>query len=114
LATRQSYHLDEVQAVVELIRASQSGQAYLFPFDELFRGTNAIERIAAAEATLRQLATTMHVVIAATHDIEVVALLEGIYASFHLVDRMEADGLVFEYRLAAGRARREMRLHSSN
>jgi DNA mismatch repair ATPase MutS len=98
----KSYYLDEVQAVVEIVRASQSSQAHLFLFDELFRGTNAIERIAAAEATLRQLATTVHVVIAATHDIEVVALLEGIYASFHFVDRMETDGLVFEYRLAAG------------
>jgi energy-coupling factor transporter transmembrane protein EcfT len=98
----KSYYLDEVQAVIEVIRASQSGQAHLFLFDELFRGTNAIERVAAAEATLRQLATTAHVVIAATHDIEVVVLLEGIYASFHFVDRMEADGLVFEYRLATG------------
>jgi hypothetical protein len=98
----KSYYLDEVQAVVEIIRASQSDQAHLFLFDELFRGTNAIERIAAAEATLRQLATTVHIVIAATHDVEVVTLLEGIYASFHFVDRMEADGLVFEYRLAPG------------
>jgi hypothetical protein len=44
----------------------------------------------------------VHLVIAATHDVEVVAFLEGIYASFHFVDRMEADGLVFEYRLAKG------------
>ncbi|HZL95121.1 MAG TPA: hypothetical protein VFB99_15810, partial [Vicinamibacterales bacterium] len=54
------------------------------------------------EATLRQLATTMHIVIAATHDIEVVTLLDSIYASFHFVDRMEAERLVFEYRLASG------------
>ena len=66
------------------------------------RSTPRIERIAAAEATLRQLATTSHIVIAATHDIEVVALLEGVYASFHFVDRIEADRLVFEYRLVTG------------
>jgi MutS domain V len=98
----KSYYLDEVQAVIDVIRASQLNQTHLFLFDELFRGTNAIERIAAGEATLRQLATTMHIVIAATHDVEVVALLDGLYASFHFVDRMEADKLVFEYRLASG------------
>jgi DNA mismatch repair ATPase MutS len=94
--------LDEVQAVIDVIRASQSDRAHLFLFDELFRGTNVIERIAAGEAALRQLATTVHLVIAATHDVEVVAFLEGVYTSFHLVDCMEGDGLVFEYRLAKG------------
>ena len=98
----KSYYLDEVRAVIGVIRASKSDQTHLFLFDELFRGTNAIERVAAAEATLNELATTAHVVVAATHDLEVVTFLEGRYTSFHFVDRMEADGLVFEYRLARG------------
>ena len=98
----KSYYLDEVQAVIDVIRASKSDGAHLILLDELFRGTNAIERIAAGEATLRELATTAHLVICATHDVEVVAFLEGLYASFHFVDRMEPEGLVFEYRLAKG------------
>jgi hypothetical protein len=98
----KSYYLDEVQSVIEVIRASHSNRAHLILLDELFRGTNAIERIAAGEATLRELATTAHLVICATHDVEIVAFLEGIYASFHFVDRMEPEGLVFEYQLAVG------------
>jgi MutS domain V len=98
----KSYYLDEVQAVVDVIRASHSHRAHLILLDELFRGTNAIERIAAGEATLRELATTAHLVICATHDVEVVGFLEGIYAPFHFVDRMDPEGLVFEYRLAEG------------
>ena len=82
-------------------RASLTGRI-CFSSTRLFRGTNVIERIAAGEATLRELATTIHIVVAATHDVEIVALLDGIYAPFHLVDRMEPDGLVFEYRLAEG------------
>jgi DNA mismatch repair ATPase MutS len=102
LADGKSYYLDEVEAVMGIVRASQTHHAHLFLFDELFRGTNAVERIAASEATLRELAITTHVVVAATHDLEIVALLDGVYASFHLVDRIEPDGLVFEYRLAPG------------
>jgi hypothetical protein len=102
LAEGKSYYLDEVEAVVGIIRASQTPHTHLFLFDELFRGTNAVERIAASEATLRELMGTTHIVVAATHDVEIVALLDGVYASFHLVDRIEPDGLVFEYRLAPG------------
>jgi hypothetical protein len=37
------------------VAASRSADAHLFLFDELFRGTNAVERIAAAEAVLTEL-----------------------------------------------------------
>src|SRR6266540_1371526 len=50
---------------------------HLFLLDELFRGTNAVERIAAGQAVLQELigrpdAPRPHVVIAATHDQELV------------------------------------------
>jgi DNA mismatch repair ATPase MutS len=74
----------------------------VFLFDELFRGTNAIERIAASEATLREFASTKHVVVTATHDLEVVNLLAGLYQPFHFADRMGPDGIEFDYQLADG------------
>jgi hypothetical protein len=101
----KSYYLDEVEAVVGVVRASQSERMHLFLFDELFRGTNAVERIAASEATLHELSTTAHVVIAATHDLELVDLLHGAYAPFHFIDRIEAGALVFDYRLRSGVSR---------
>jgi DNA mismatch repair ATPase MutS len=85
-----------------IVQASQTHHTHLILFDEWFRGTNAVERIAASDATLRELAGTTHIVVAATHDVEIVALLDGVYASFHLVDRIEPSGLVFEYRFAPG------------
>jgi len=100
----RSYYLDEVQGILSLVKASHSGAAHLFLLDELFRGTNTTERIAAAEATLLELtsAPDSHIVVAATHDTELASLLGGAFAAMHLADR-EVDGdLVFEYRLAAG------------
>ena len=110
LTAGRSYYRDEVEAVLSLVKASRSGRPHLFLFDELFGGTSTIERIAAAEATLAELihpdgrTPSPHIVIAATHDRELVALLERTYASFHFADSIDADGLSFDYRLRRGPA----------
>jgi DNA mismatch repair ATPase MutS len=100
----RSYYLDEVQGILGLVRASQAEVAHLFLLDELFRGTNAVERLAAAEATLAELAQgpARHVVVAATHDLELVTLLTPTFTTFHFSDRTGTNGLVFDYRLTEG------------
>ena len=84
----------------------------LILFDELFRGTNTIERIAAGESVLLTLLarhaverTTRHIVIAATHDQELVDLLSGACTPFHFADAVSDDGLYFDYLLRPGPAR---------
>jgi hypothetical protein len=47
----QSYYLVEVESVLALVRASERSDPHLFMFDELFRVTNDVERIAAAECS---------------------------------------------------------------
>jgi hypothetical protein len=105
LVEGRSYYLDEVQGVLSLIEASQSSEMQVCLLDELFRGTNAFERVGAAEAALRQFtkAATPHLVIAATHDIELTSLLADAYTTFHFADRLTSE--VFEYRLAQGPSR---------
>ena len=110
-ASGKSYYLVEVDAVLALLQASDAEEPHLFLFDELFRGTNTVERIAAGEAVLRSLVeprptgrTHPHVVVAATHDQELVDLLSGRYAPFHFTDTVTEAGLTFDYRLHAGPA----------
>lgn len=109
LVAGKSYYLVEVEAMLALVRASGDTHPHLFLCDELFRGTNTVERIGAAEAVLTELVaedgqSKPHVVIAATHDGELVDLLRDAYASYHFADRLGPEGLVFEYRLQAGPA----------
>ena len=52
LIAGKSYYLVEVEAVLALRESERAAAPHLFIFDELFRGTNAVERIAAAEAVL--------------------------------------------------------------
>jgi DNA mismatch repair ATPase MutS len=107
LLTGRSYYLVEVETVVALVHAAQSTAPQLFLLDELFRGTNAVERIAAAEAVLRALVEprggrSTHFVLAATHDGELAGLLSGVYETVHFADSLAASGLVFDYRLRPG------------
>jgi MutS domain V len=102
----KSYYLVEVESVLSLVRASESSAPHLFIFDELFRGTNAVERIAAAEAVLATLTGggKPHVTVAATHDGELVDLLRDTYAVCHFGDALSPDGLMFDYHLMTGPA----------
>ena len=109
LIAGKSYYLVEVEAVLSLVRASADSEMHLFLFDELFRGTNAVERIAAAESVLIELiagpqGAGRHLVVAATHDGELVDLLREHYVSYHFRDSLAPDGLVFEYLLQPGPA----------
>src|SRR5204863_8109490 len=51
----KSYYIAEVEAVLGLVDASASSSSHLFLLDEVFRGTNAVERIAAGQGVLREL-----------------------------------------------------------
>jgi hypothetical protein len=106
LIAGKSYYLVEVESVLALVRASEETRPHLFIFDELFRGTNAVERIAAGEAVLRTLvgADRAHVVLAATHDAELIDLLRDRYVVYHLGDAIGPNGLTFDYRLSPGPA----------
>jgi hypothetical protein len=109
LLAGKSYYLVEVEQVVSRLRASESPAQHLFILDELFRGTNAVERIAAGEAVLRELLVANgrrkpHFVFAATHDAELVGMLDDLYDPFHFADTITDDELTFEYRLRRGPA----------
>jgi hypothetical protein len=109
LTAGKSYYIVEVEEVLARVKASTSQRPHLFLFDELFRGTNAVERIAAGEAVLRELVKGSatgkhHLVLAATHDAELVELLRGEFDAFHFTDTIGPDGLTFDHRLAPGPA----------
>jgi DNA mismatch repair ATPase MutS len=108
LAGKSSY-IVEVEALLDFVRASDDPAPHLFLLDELFRGTNAVERIAAGRAVLQELlvaasgAAKPHVVLAATHDGELVDLAEA-FDAYHFGDAIGADGLIFDHRLQHGPA----------
>ena len=72
--------------------------------DEVLRGTNTVERIAASTQVLKSLHRPGVLCFAATHDIELTRLLETAYDNYHFEEQVEGDDIRFNYQLMPGRA----------
>lgn len=100
-----SYYYEEVKTIKEMIQESQSENQNLFLLDELFKGTNTVERISSGKAILSYLNCKDNFVFVSTHDIELTDLLSKNYNYFHFTDIIENDVLTFDYRLREGKGR---------
>ena len=72
--------------------------------DEVLRGTNTVERIAASSEILKSLRYKNVLVFAATHDIELTSLLEKFYDNYHFQEEVTDNDVKFNYRLFKGPA----------
>jgi DNA mismatch repair ATPase MutS len=102
LPTGKSYYLVEAETMRQLLLACDAAPgSYLLLLDELFKGTNTQERIAANKAVLAYLQPRSWVV-AATHDGELGTLLQSSFVEYHFCETVTADDWYFDYRLKAG------------
>lgn len=69
-----SYFMREVQKIGEIVELSHSSAQYLFTIDEIFKGTNARERISSAKAILEYINGGDAIVLISTHDLELTQL----------------------------------------
>lgn len=100
-----SYYIVEIKSLKRILsNVSGSGNKVLCFVDEVLRGTNTVERIAASAQILRSLAGSGVICFAATHDIELTHLLEKAYDNYHFEEEVIDDDIVFNYRLLEGRA----------
>lgn len=99
-----SYYLKEVLTIKELIEASNDKNPCLFVLDEIFKGTNTIERISGGKAILSFLNKNNHIVLVSTHDIELTDLLvKENYELFHFSELIEKEELIFDHKLKEGK-----------
>lgn len=97
-----SYYLQEVNTIGNLIKESDNDCQHLFILDEVFKGTNTIERVAGAKAILSYLHKNNNIVIVSTHDIELAELLKDEYEQYHFVENVENDKLIFDHKIKLG------------
>ena len=104
LGAGESYYIVETRSLKRILDAAAEGGAVLCAVDEVLRGTDTVERIAAASAVLETLADRGVLCLAATHDGELTSLLSGRYTQGHFTERLEGDEIFFDYRLRPGPA----------
>lgn len=108
LESGDSYYMVEVKSIrriLEKVRESEKDKKHVLCFvDEVLRGTNTVERIAASTQILKALAGKNAVCFAATHDLELTKLLDGIYDNYHFEEEIADEDIFFPYRLQNGPA----------
>lgn len=98
----KSYYLAEVESILRLLKESKTDYTHLFILDEIFRGTNSVERLAASLEVLNYLANNKDFILVATHDLQLCELLQEKYNNIHFREKISNDGLSFDYKLHRG------------
>lgn len=100
-----SYYIAEIKALKRILDGiSDQGLPLLCLVDEILRGTNTVERIAASVAVLRYFPGKNVLCINATHDVELTGLLGGQYHNYHFTEELRDGGMVFTYTIHEGPA----------
>ncbi|MCM1267443.1 MAG: hypothetical protein NC302_06020 [Bacteroidales bacterium] len=101
-----SYYMVEIKSIKRILdQAGQKEERPVLCFvDEVLRGTNTVERIAASTQIMKRLAAGHALCFAATHDIELTKLLEREFDNYHFEERIEENDIFFPYQLMEGPA----------
>lgn len=103
LENGESYYIVEIKSLKRILDESKKEVPLLCVIDEVLRGTNTIERIAASSQILKQLNLPHVLPFAATHDLELSHILESGYDNYHFEEEISDDDIQFNYLLKPGR-----------
>jgi hypothetical protein len=102
LLVGKSYYLGEAEAVLRIIKSCEEDMPALCVIDEIFRGTNPIERISASAEILDYLISHNCIPIVATHDLELTEIVDEAYECYYFTEDVDDAGLKFDYLIRKG------------
>ena len=103
LTKGKSFFMAEVESVLRIIKALEKDAPVFCPIDELFRGTNPIERISMSAGILTYINNGKSVSIVATHDKDLVDILKENYEFYYFSEKVDSKkGLSFDYKIKKG------------
>ena len=104
LSENDSYYMAEIKSLKRIMDKAGSGRTIICFIDEVLRGTNTIERIAASSQILKELTAENVICFAATHDIELTHILDQSYSNYHFEEEVCGEDVNFNYHLKKGRS----------
>lgn len=96
-----SYFMKEIISLKRILDTIENKYCICL-IDEILRGTNTIERIAASATILEKIAANNSFKLIATHDIELSEILSRNYTNYHFSENKSNGDLNFDYKLKNG------------
>lgn len=101
-----SYFYSEVKRLKELLDLinNNKGKPVFYLIDEIFKGTNNIERRKGSSSFIKSLTGKNCVGLISTHDLELVNLAEEnkFIINYHFKEEVQKDKMIFDYKLREG------------
>lgn len=104
LLTGESYFIVEIGALKRIFDALSAGEPVRAFVDEVLRGTNTAERIAASQVILESLHQKGAQMFAATHDLELTSSLADSFENYHFEEKIVDGDVLFSYDIKKGPA----------
>ena len=97
-----SYFMTEAKSLKRIIDSLNPQEPVLCILDEIFRGTNTLERINAAREVLNYMISRNALVVAATHDLELTTMVTDSFDNYHFQEDIKENDIEFDYILRKG------------
>lgn len=95
----------ELVRIKQIIDYSNKNSKMIFLIDEIFRGTNSVDRITGAKNVLANLNKLGAIGLITTHDLELCALeTKNRIKNFHFAEHYNENKILFDYKLKSGRS----------
>jgi DNA mismatch repair ATPase MutS len=96
----------EILRIKKLISATDRGERVLFMLDEIFRGTNSMDRHTGAEILINQLSEREAIGLVSTHDLELCDLEEKNrrIINYNFREHYDKNEIKFDYKLRKGKS----------
>lgn len=101
----ESYYIVEIKSIKRILDCAVNKDDRILCFiDEVLRGTNTVERIAASTQILGKFMESGVLCFAATHDIELTELLSESFDQYHFEGNVSDNDVFFDYIIKKGPA----------
>ncbi|MHC6180764.1 MutS-related protein [Clostridium sp. JNZ X4-2] len=102
--SKESYYVVETKSLKRIIDSMNENIPIVCFVDEILRGTNTVERIAASSQVLKYFTLSNCICIAATHDIELAYILEDYFRNYHFQENIVNNQIAFDYKIYQGKS----------
>lgn len=92
----------EIKYLKRMLDELETGEPMLFVIDEILKGTNTRERLAASNAILSYMVQKQGFLLIATHDLELVYALKNRYDTYYFDSQVHEKDIVFPYKIRRG------------